>query len=153
MKNIFLFTAMLLIIVGCQGTESKKHKRQEPYIDIVTEEVKLTYDVEEGGLYYQRHSGYMIDNSLPSMEISCMVTNTSSHGGTFKLYATMSSQGDIIEFSVDKFIGAGQTVKITQEKDINDYTFQANVKVDSWEIIAPTKEIQKEVVKYRTVYY
>lgn len=152
MRKEILLCTVLLIIFACGGSNKQKKMRKEPYIDIVTKTIKLTYEVEEGGLYWQRHSGYIIDDSRPSIEISCMVSNTSEHGGTFVLYAYMSSQGSKIKFKVNKYIGAGETVSISQNKMINDYTFQTDVKVDKWGIIAPEKEIQKEVIKYKIVY-
>lgn len=150
-----LFVLLMIFVVGCgqySSDDERNRSRTEPYIDIVEKEITLTYDVEEGGLYYRRYSGYIIDDSHPSLRVSCTITNTSEYGGTFVLYAKLSSQGDVVAFKASKFIQAGQTAEIVSQKEINDYTFQANVEVDSWRIKAPKRKIKKEVVKYRTVY-
>lgn len=106
-----------------------------------TQDINLTYLIKDNKLFYDRVSGSTLLGENPKLKVFTTVTNTSDYGGVFKFYAKLSSQGNIVEFSEEQFIASGQTVTFSQTKEINHYSFQANVEVDSWGIIAPIKTI------------
>ena len=106
-----------------------------------TQEVNLTYLIKDNNLFYDRESGSTFLGENPKLKVSTTVTNTSDYGGVFKFYAKLSSQGSIVEFNEEQFIASGQTVTFSQTKVINHYSFQTNVVVDNWGIIAPIKTI------------
>jgi len=89
----------------------------------------------------------------PKLKVFCDVTNTSEHDGVFKFHATLSSQGNTVDFATEKFIKSGESTRLFQEKEINPFSFETNVQVDDWGINAPTITETKEVIKYRTVEY
>jgi hypothetical protein len=107
-----------------------------------TQNITLTYLVKDNNLYYNRITGAILLGENPKLRVYTTVTNTSDYGGVFKFYAKLSSQGNSIEFQNEKYIGSGSTVTFSEEKEINPYSFETNVKVDSWGIIAPIKTVQ-----------
>jgi hypothetical protein len=106
-----------------------------------TQDVNLTYLIKDNKLFYDRIPGSTLFNENPKLKVSTTVTNTSDYGGVFKFYAKLTSQGNVIEFSEEQFIESGKTVTFSQTKEINHYSFQANVEVENWGIIAPIKTI------------
>jgi hypothetical protein len=159
MKKVILSITVLclLCLQACSSEKRREEKRTrtESYIDYEKEQVTLTYIVKDSHMYYHRTDGNPIPmfEKLPRLKAYCTLTNTSDYGGTFKFYATLSSLGNTISFETQEYIAAGSTVLISQEKEINHHSFKSSVQVDSWGIIPDTKEIIKEVVKYRTVEY
>jgi hypothetical protein len=85
------------------------------------------------------------------MNVHATVTNTSDYGGVFKLYAKLSSQGNTIDFETEEYIAAGATKELVQEKEINPFSFETNVQAEERYIIAPTKSVDVQVTKFRTV--
>jgi len=128
-----LFSTVVLIIAGLIPACNSGPK---------TQDITLSYLVKDDVMHYQRIGGAILIGVNPKMQVSVTITNTSDYGGVFKFYAKLSSQGNSIEFNEEKYIKSGETVTLTQEKEINPYSFESNVNVDSWEIIAPTKTIQ-----------
>lgn len=124
-------TFVLLLMVFVQSCKS------EP----TQQEITLTYLVKDNKLQYNREDGSTFLGVNPKFTVFATVTNTSDYGGVFKLYAEVSSQGDKISFSQEQFIASGETVTISQTKEINHYSFQANLSFDNWGIVAPTKVI------------
>jgi len=156
MKKIFLFIGVFLsieFIQSCQNCDlvDVPYTEQEAYIEMETQDIKLTYSIEDDNVYYSRIDGTILFGDNPQLKVHCIVTNTSENGGEFEFYATLSSQGDKVDFSQKRYIGAGDTYDFEITKEINSYTFQANVEVDDWGIIAPTVSVEKEVTKYRDV--
>ncbi len=146
---------LILCVLSCNdpGSNNKsRDSRQEAYTVIEKQEVTLTYLVDDNNLEYDRIDGMILLDELPRLKVYCTVTNTSDYGGNFVFYATLSSQGNQIEFRDEEYIGSGEKVTFSQEKEINHYSFESNVKVVDWGIIAPTKTVDVEVTKYRTVY-
>jgi len=153
MKKIFVSVLLFLFISLIQSCNNSTPKptRQEPYTVIEKQEITLTYLIQDKELYYNRVGGAILLNENPKFCVYCTVTNTSDYSGVFKLYAKISSQGNTIEFNKEEFIKSGESKKLYQEKEINPYSFETNVTVDSWGIIAPKKIIDVPVTKYRTV--
>ncbi len=87
----------------------------------------------------------------PEFYVYATLTNTSDHGGTFQLYATVTSQGNKLEFLIDAYVPAGATREMRQTKEINPFSFEADVTLDSWGIRAPTITVEEEVTKTREV--
>lgn len=142
---------ILLIVFLLQSCNSTPKTREEQYTEIEKQEITLTYLVNDHKIYYHRTDGAILFGENPKMKVYCSVTNTSDYGGVFKLYAKLSSQGSVIDFENEQYIGAGSTVELSEEKEINPYSFETNVEVGDWGIIAPTKTVDVEVIKYRTV--
>ena len=107
------------------------------------EEVTLTYLIKDNDLLYTREPGLSLLKEFPRIKVETTVTNTSEHGGVFKFYATISSQGDVLSFSEEQYIASGQTITFSQTKEVDHYSFQANIKVDNWGITPPTKVLTK----------
>ncbi len=151
-KTLLLFASFILMafFISCGETERKSHK--EAFTVIEQQEVTLEYIVKDG-LYHHRTDAILAGFvSNPKMKVYCTVTNTTNYNGVFKLYATMSCQGDKIEFNAEEFIPAGSAKEISCEKEINPFSFEADVKIDNWGITPPTVTVAKEVTKYKTVY-
>lgn len=108
------------------------------------EEITLTYLIKNNDLLYTRVPGLSLLNQFPKLKVETTVTNTSEYGGVFKFYATISSQGNSMKFSEEQFIAAGQKVTFLQEKEIDHHSFQADLKVDDWGIIAPIVVLSNE---------
>jgi len=143
---------MLLIVFLFQSCGNSAPKtREEQYTEIEKQEITLTYLVNDNKIYSHRTDGAILFGENPKMKVYCSVTNTSDYSGVFKLYAKLTSQGNVIDFEDEKYIGAGSTVELSEEKEINPYSFETNVEFGDWGIIAPTKTVDIEVVKYRTV--
>ena len=121
----------------------------EPYTVVEKQDVSLTYLIKDNKIYYERIGGAVLLGTNPNMKIHCTVTNTSDYGGVFKLFAKLSSQGNILEFQKEQYIDHGATVEFTDEKECNPYSFETNVKVDAWGIAPPTKSINVQVTKYK----
>jgi len=142
-------TSFLLIIVflsllvhqSCQRTP-------RPYTVYENREVTLSYLVKDNKIYYERTMGAALLGVNPKMKVSCTVTNTSDYSGIFKLKATLMSQGNSLDFEKEQFIASGATALISEEKEINPYTFEANVSA-SWNIEAPTKTLIVPITKYK----
>ncbi|NVO09601.1 MAG: hypothetical protein HXX16_06545 [Bacteroidales bacterium] len=128
-RNLSLGTLILFVSIFIQSCGPK------------TKEVPLTYLIKDNKLFYDRESGATLLGVNPKLKVYTTITNTSDYGGVFKFYAKLSSQGNTVEFSEEQFIASGQAVTFSQVKDINPYSFQTNVQVDDWGIIAPTKTI------------
>ncbi len=139
-----------MIIIGFCSCDNR-NERQEAYTVIEDKTITLSYS-DGDGLYYEREAGILLLGVYPTIEVYCYVTNTSDYGGLFKLNASLSSQGQTLYFKAEEYIGSGNKVKLSQKKEINAFSFETNVNVDDWEIIAPEKTIQVSVTKYRTVY-
>lgn len=145
---ILLLVSSFVFLQSCA-----KRTRQEPYTEIEKTQITLTYYVPENKMYHQRQGGAVLFGTNPRLKVFCDVTNTSEHDGVFKFHATLSSQGNTVEFATEKFIKSGESARISQEKEINPFSFETNVQVDDWGINAPTITETKEVIKYRTVEY
>jgi uncharacterized protein (UPF0248 family) len=150
-KTVSILILLIVIIQSCG--ETKRKTKEEAYTVIEKQDVTLTYLVNDNQISYHRTDGNILFGDNPKMKVYCSVTNTTEHGGVFKLYATMASQGNTLQFNDEKYLSAGETKEFTQEVEINPYSFETNVEIDSWGIIAPTISIDKEVTKYRTVEY
>ncbi|MDR0874401.1 MAG: hypothetical protein LBN27_13220 [Prevotellaceae bacterium] len=153
-KKLFLGIITALILGSCAGDNSTttRKTRTESYIDYENKEVTLTYSVENNKMYYQRTAGNPLFNENPRLQAYCTVTNTSGHDGTFEFYATLSSQGSVLQFKSSKYIKAGESVQLSENKVINHYSFdEQTIEVDAWGIIPETKTVIVEVVKYREV--
>jgi len=142
-----IFVSVIFLCLAIASSESKKTKI--PYTVTEKQTVTLTYLIENNKLYYERSPGSTFFDELPSMKVYCTVTNTSEYGGIYKLYATLTSQGNTVDFADEKFIGAGATIELSETKKINHYSFQSNILVDKWGIVAPEKEIDVQVTKYK----
>ena len=134
------------------GSSSPRTK-EEAYTVIEKQDVTLTYIIKDDHIYYHRTDGAILFNESPKMKVYSTVTNTSDYGGVFRLYAKLSSQGNTIEFETQEYIAAGSTKELSQEKEINPFSFETDVKIDTWGITAPTVSVDKQVTKYRTVEY
>ena len=160
MKQLLVLTTVLfacfsIVIQSCGENRNRQTRRshEEAYTVNEKEEVTLTYLIENDKIYYERTDGVLAGLfANPRMKVYCTVTNTSDYNGTFKLYATMSSQGQKIEFEDEKFLKSGDTKILEQEIEINPCSFETGVEIDKWGIIAPRITVEKEVTKYRTVY-
>ena len=154
LSNTVFALALIITIISCDSGNSSSYdgggrsSHEEAYTVTEETEIRLTYINES--LYYSRTPGFIFDN--PTMEVYCDVTNTSDYGGVFTLYCTLTSQGSEVYFEDEAYISSGETVRLSEIKDINAYSFETNVKADSWGILAPTKTVQSEVTEYRTVY-
>lgn len=104
-------------------------------------------------MFYKRTGGAILFGTNPTLKAYCDVTNTSEHNGVFKFHATLSSQGNTVDFEDEKFIKSGESVQLSEEKEINPFSFETNVHVKNWGVDAPTITETKEVIKYRTVEY
>jgi len=144
----FLILVLLITISSCS---SPVKTRDETYIEIEKEQISLTYLVKDKVLHYERISGAILLNQNPKYEVYTVVTNTSDYGGVFKLKTKISCQGNTLEFETEDFIASGETKELKQVKEINPFSFEANVTVDYWKIIPPTKEVDVQVAKHRTV--
>ncbi len=128
------FYLILIVLIGifqaCVNSTPKNH------------EIILTYLVKNKSMYYNRTNGATLLSENPKLKVYCTVTNTSDYGGVFKFYATLSSQGNKVNFEDEQFLASGATATFSEEKEINPYSFETNVSVDEWGIIAPTKTIE-----------
>ncbi len=124
---------------------------EEPYTDTEKIDIKLDYNIKDNTVYYHRIGGAILLGENPKMEVYTTVTNTSNYGGTFKFYVYLSSQGNRLDFQTEEYISAGSTEKISIVKELNPYSFTANIKVEKWGVIAPTVSVDKEVTKYKKV--
>lgn len=147
----YLFLMLLLIFFFQSCGNSAPKTREEQYTEIEKQEITLTYLINNNKIYYHRTTGAILFGENPKMKVYCSVTNTSEYSGVFKLYAKLTSQGNVIDFQNEQYIGAGSTIELSEEKVINPYSFETNVEVGDWGIIAPTKTVDVEVIKYRTV--
>lgn len=147
-SHILILLGFVLLLQSCA-----KRTRQEPYTEIEETNITLTYIISDNVMHHQRIGGTILLGENPRMKEYCDVTNTSDHGGVFKFRATLSSQGESVEFKDEKFIKSGDTERLLEEKEINPFSFKTNVKVDNWGVTAPTINERKEVIKYRTVEY
>ena len=123
-----VFAIGLLIIQACDSSPK-------------TQDITLSYLIKDNTMHYDREDGSTFLGVYPKFTVSTTITNTSDYGGVFGFYAKVSSQGNVVEFNQEQFIPSGQTVTFTQTKEIEHYSFQKNVNIDSWGIIAPTKTI------------
>ncbi len=158
MKNTFLalkgcfFISLVLLVTFLQSCGNSTPKtKEEPYTVIEKQDTTLTYLIKDNEMHYNRIVGAILLGQNPGMRVYATVTNTSDYAGVFKLNATLSSQGNTIEFEVEEYIAAGATKDLIQSKEINPYSFETNVKVDKWGITAPKRSINVPVTKYRTV--
>jgi len=147
------YRVLLLLGVISLFQSCVKRTRQEPYVETEKTQITLTYLVNEKTMFYKREGGAILFGSNPRLKAYCDITNTSEHDGVFKFYATLTSQGNSVEFEDEKFIKSGQSARLSEEKEINPFSFETNVVVDKWGIKAPTITESKEVIKYRTVEY
>ena len=150
---IYLFVSGVLLFPSCRDCDpiTKPVTERVPYTDIEEKNVKLEYEIEDESIYYRRIEGAILFGENPQYVVYATIRNTSKHGGKFKLYATLESQGDAISFEEEKYISGNSTVKIESRQEINPFTFKANVKVKKWGIISPVVTVKEEVTKYRTV--
>ena len=81
-------------------------------------------------MYYNRTNGATLLSENPKLKVYCTVTNTSDYGGVFKFYATLSSQGNKVNFEDEQFLASSATATFSEEKEINPYSFETNVSVD-----------------------
>ncbi|WP_404812706.1 hypothetical protein ACIRNY_04545 [Capnocytophaga canimorsus] len=123
----------------------------EPYTDIEKERVELGYKVIDNKMWSERIQGAILFGENPKMKVYTRVANISEHGGVFAFYAKLNSQGQTVEFRKEEYIPSGTTKEISITKEINPFTFQAEVKIEKWYIKAPIVTIDKEVTKYRTI--
>ena len=150
-KGSLLISLLILICFFQSCGNSTPQTRKEPYTVIEKQNITLTYLVKNNDIYYQRIMGAIAFGQNPKMKVYATVTNTSDYGGVFTLYAKLSSQGNTIDFGTEEYIAAGATKELVQEKEINPFSFETNVKVEERYIIAPTKSVDVQVTKYRTV--
>jgi hypothetical protein len=149
-RNYFILILLHVFFFHSCGN-SKPKTREEQYTEIEEQVITLTYLVNNNKIYCHRTDGAILFGDNPKMKVYCNVTNTSEYGGVFKLYAKLTSQGNEINFQNEKYLGAGSTVELSEEQEINPYSFQTNVEFGDWGIIAPTKTVYVTVIKYRTV--
>ena len=150
--QFFLCACALLFFFSCDGAGKKACTKMESYEVTETQTITLTYLVENNKMYYNRVAGSTLFGDLPKLEAYCMVTNTGEKGGVFEFVADMESQGQVLHFKASKYISVGETAKIAEVKTINHYSFaEETIEVTSWNINAPTVEIDKVVVKTREV--
>lgn len=128
MKKLIFIVLISFALIACES----KPKNQL---------IELTYLVKDKSLFYNRESGSILLNEKPKVKVYATVTNTSDFGGVFKLYAKMSSQGNVIEFEDEEYIESGKTVILEDIIKVDHYSFDENVKIDEWKIIAPVKVI------------
>ena len=147
--DFFLLIILICLLNSCNNSTPKT--MQEPYTVFEQQNITLSYLIKDDKLYYERITGMSLLGQKPGMKVYTTVTNTSDYGGVFRLYAKLSSQGNVLEFNAEQYIGPGATVILEKEMEINPYSFEANVEVDKWGITAPTKSINVPVTKYRTV--
>jgi hypothetical protein len=102
-------------------------------------------------MHYNREEGAVLLRDNPKLTMSCEVTNKSEEGGYFEFYANFASQGDMVSISQKEYISGGTTITINAEKEINPFSFKANLEVTDWGIKAPTVTTEKQVTKYRTI--
>jgi len=150
-KGSVLISLLILICFLQSCGNSTPQTREEPYTVIEKQNITLTYLVKNNEIYYQRIMGAILVGQNPKMNVHATVTNTSDYGGVFKLYAKLSSQGNTIDFETEEYIAAGATKELAQEKEINPFSFETNVQAEERYIIAPTKSVDVQVIKYRTV--
>ena len=128
---------------------------EEEYTDIEEVEKTLSYVIQDNSIYHNRIGGleglFGIGEQLPQYFVYATVTNTSLHGGVFQLYATVTSQGSVVNFLTDMYIPAGQTRELRQTKDINHHSFKAEVDITTWGIRPPTVTVEEEVTKTRQI--
>lgn len=159
MKNILILVFITSFFAACKNCETKmipyqseeSYTEMEPYSSTETVEEKLTFQIEGNNIFYRRIAGLIIGGDNPKIEIKSKVTNTSDHTGEFTLYATVTSQGDKIDFNEKAFIPPGTTFEFISIKEINPLSFKANLEVSDWGIIPPTISVEKEVTKYNEV--
>ena len=152
MKSTLLFVALIIsVTLTFQSCSTPVQTRDETYIEIEKQKIKLTYLVKDDKMRYKRTDGVMLLNQLPKLTVYTTITNTSSYDGVFEFKAKLTSQNNSIYFSTKEFIPAGSTLVFKQTKEINYYSFSANVDVDSWSVIPPIKSVNVEVIKHRTV--
>ena len=156
MKNPLVILVIIIFAIfmqSCQNCDlvDVPYTEEEPYTVIEKTDVTLNYNIENNKMYYLRHEGAILFGDNPTMDAYTTVTNTSEYGGTFEFYAYLTSQGDKIEFRTEKYISSGSTETISITKELNPYSFKANVEVANWGVNAPTISVDKEVTKYRTV--
>lgn len=106
-----------------------------------TQDIQLSYLVKENKMSYQRIPGAKLLGQKPRLKASVVVTNTSDYGGVFKFYATMTSQGNSITLQNEEYIAAGATIELSDDVEINHYSFDADVEIPNWGISAPVKTI------------
>jgi hypothetical protein len=148
----YLFIILMTSAVLCQScTSHRRRTHEEAYTVIEQQSITLTYLVDGHSIYYKRTPGASLLGINPKIRVYCTVTNTSEHGGIFKLYGTLTSQGNSLDFSDEGYIGAGSTIELSEEKEINPYSFETNVQVGNWGIIPPTVSVDVPVTKYRSV--
>lgn len=131
----------MLVLLSC-------HHTPQPYTVYENREVILSYLVKDNKIYYERTMGAALLGVNPKMKVFCTLTNTSDYSGVFKLKATLMSQGNSLVFEKEQFIASGATALLSEEKEINPYTFETNVSV-SWNIEAPKKTLTEPVTRYK----
>lgn len=159
MKNILILLFITSFFAACKNCETKmipfqseeSYTEKEPYTSTETIDEKLNFEIENNKIFYKRVDGLILGGDNPKIELSCKVTNTSDHTGEFTLYATVTSQGDKVEFNEKAYIPSGTTYEFISRKEINPFSFKANLEVADWGIIPPTISVEKEVTKYNEV--
>lgn len=149
----FLSCSLFVLLSSCKDCTpiTVQYKEQEPYIGYEDETVTLKYSTREDGLFYKRTAGALLFGTLPKIELSCEVTNTSEHGGVFHFSAVLTSGDNEALLSADKFIEAGRTATIVAVEEVPHKSFIEDEEVKRWSIEAPTIKVKKEVTLYREV--
>ncbi len=152
-KQFIILTIGICCFYGCKNCEQKvvAYTEEEPYKDFEYEQITLEYSVENNKLYYERKEGAIILGENPKFNVNCKVINKGEQGGEFELYATITSQGDKIEINEKKFIPAQSVGEFVIQKEINPFSFKADVNIEDWGIKPPTLDVKKEVTKYKTI--
>jgi hypothetical protein len=152
-KILFLLTGFGLLMSSCQECVEVDvpYTEQEPYSTTEKTNVTLSYEISDGKMWHRRIEGTILFGDNPQLKIWTIVTNTDKYGGTFIFSGKMSSQGNTIDFSDSHYISAGNTYKFLVRKEINPYSFKADIKVDYWSVKAPTITVDKPVTKYREI--
>ena len=150
---LFIILSLQFLLVSCKDCRNIQvpYYEEEPYQDIETTSKILSFKIENDKIYYKRESGAIVFGDNPKLIVSATVTNTDDLSGDFTLTATVESQGDFVNFEKSIFINAHETVEIIAEKEINPFTFQANVEIKRWNVEPPTVSYEKQVTKFRTI--
>jgi hypothetical protein len=152
-KMLFLMMGFGLLTNSCEECleVDVPYTEQEPYLVTEKTNVTLSYKISDGKMWHRRIEGTILFGDNPVLEIWTTVINTDEYGGTFTFSGKLSSQGNTVDFSDSHYISAGNTYKFVVQKEINPYSFKANVEVDNWSVRAPTVTVENQVTKYRDV--
>jgi len=138
------FILLMMSLFSC----SKECKDIEiPYEVIEDVNTPLSYLV--GNATWKRIDGMALFDILGKLHSETEVTNTSEHGGVFKIVETFeTTQDNMITFEDSKYINAGETVTFLFEEELQPYVTIKDRKITT-DIIAPSIKQSKRITKYR----